>query len=278
MDADKLDEMFQNLLDDGRTPTRQTTANACATLNSIQVSSAEVKTSWDGSNAGFEQQAILLTDFFSHRNFLEEKPEFPIGLHLNSDHIKIQTLQLDYDQASSVPLMLISRHVFESVPYTLRLSIDNAARQDGATMPVIFYHEGGTEKAVPALNWGTVKPRFQPYLVAIMQVMCKLHGLYAENNYGLQGLAWSVGRGNDNKWTNCTGLPHQMPRGNTLPQSVQNCYYEAGFKVYQKVRKRRRSDSGSSESGSGATGTGSGATGMGSGVTGTGSGATATGL
>ena len=219
-DADKLDEMFQNLLNDGRTPTRQTTANACATLNGVQVTSAEVKTSWDGSNAGFEQQAILLTDFFSHRNFLEEKPEFPIGLHLNSNRIKIQTLQLDYDQASSMPLTQMSRHVFESVPYTLRLSVDSAKRQDRATMPAILYREGGTEKAVPALNWGTVQTRFQPYLVAIMQVMCKLCALYAENDYGLQGLAWSVGRGNDNKWTNCTGLPHQTPRGNTLPQSV----------------------------------------------------------
>ncbi len=49
-DADKLDEMFQNLLDDGRMPTRQTTADACATLNGVQVASAEVKTSWDGTN------------------------------------------------------------------------------------------------------------------------------------------------------------------------------------------------------------------------------------
>ncbi len=275
--ADKLDEMFQNLLDDGRMPMRQTTANACATLNGMQVASAKVKTSWDGSNAGFKQQALLLTDFFSRHNFLEKKPEFPIGLHLNSNRIKIQTLQLDYDQASSMPLMLMSRHVFESVPYTLRLSVDSAARQDRATMPAIFYREGGTEKAMPALNWGTVKPRFQPYLVAIMQVMCKLRALYAENDYGLQGLAWSVGRGNDNKWTNCTGLPHQMPRGNTLPQSVQNCYYEAGFKVYQKVRKWRHSDSRSSESGSEATGMGSGVTGTGSGATRTGSEATATG-
>ncbi len=159
-DADKLDEMFQNLLDDGRMPTRQTTADACVTLNSVQVTSAEVKTSWDGSNAGFKQQVLLLTDFFSRRNFLEKKPEFPIGLHLNSDHIKIQTLQLDYDKGSSVPLTLMSRHVFESVPYTLRLSVDTAARQDGATMPTIFYCKGGTEKSVQALNWGTIKPRF----------------------------------------------------------------------------------------------------------------------
>ncbi len=99
-------------------------------------------------------------------------------------------------------------------------------------MPAILYREGGTEKAVPALKWGTVQTRFQPYLVAIMQVMCKLCALYAENDYGLQGLAWSVGMGNDNKWSNCTGLPHQTPRGDTLPQSMQNCYYNAGFEVY----------------------------------------------
>ena len=93
-DAHKLDLMFQNLLDNGRTPTRQTTANACATLNSVQVASGEVKTSWDGTNAGFDQQALLLTDFFSLRNFTDAKPEFPIGIHFNSDRIKIQTLQL----------------------------------------------------------------------------------------------------------------------------------------------------------------------------------------
>ncbi len=87
---------------------RQTTADACATLNGVQVTSAEVKTSWDGTNAGFNQQALLLTDFFSCRNFTDAKPIFPIGIHFNSDRIKIQTLQLDYDQASHVPLTLMS--------------------------------------------------------------------------------------------------------------------------------------------------------------------------
>ncbi len=154
--------------------------------------------------------------------------------------------------------------------YTLRLSIDTAARQSGATMPTIYYREGGTEKTMPALKWGTVKPRFQPYLVAIMQVLWKLRALYTENEYGLQGLAWSVGRGNDNKWTNCTGLPHQTPKGDKLPQSVQNCYYENRFEVYQRVTKQKHSDSRSSESGSGATRTGSGASATASGATVTG--------
>ncbi len=65
-DLDKLDLLFENLLDDGRTPMRQTTANAVATLNGLQVTSAEGKTSWDATCAGFDQQALLLTDFFSH--------------------------------------------------------------------------------------------------------------------------------------------------------------------------------------------------------------------
>ncbi len=90
-------------------------------------------------------------------------------------------------------------------------------------MPAICYREGGTEKAVPALEWGAVKPRFQPYLVAIMQVLCKLWALYAENEYGFQAHAYMVRKGNDNKWANCTGLPHQTPRGAKLPQSMQNC-------------------------------------------------------
>ncbi len=161
--------------------------------------------------------------------------------------------------------------------YTLRLSVDLAKKQDGATMPEFVYCEGGTEKTLPALKWGAIQTRYQPYLVAIMQAVCKLRALYAENEYGLHGLAWSVGRGNDNKWSNCTALAHQMPRGDTLPQSVQNCYYDKGFEVYKKVTKRRCSDSGSSDSGSGATGMGSGATGTGSGAPGTSSGATATG-
>ncbi len=236
-DGAKLDQMFQNLLDDGRTPTRQTTADACATLNGLQVASAKVKMSWDATFAGFDQQALLLTDFFSHHNFTDPKPVFPIGIHFNSDHIKIQTLQLEYDQASLEPLMCMSRRVFESVPYTLRLSVDSAKRQEGADMPGIVYCEGGTEKALPALKWGAVQNRYQPYLVAIMQAVCKLRALYTENEYGLQGLAWSVKCGNDNKWSNCTALAHQTPRGNTLPQSVQNCYYDKGFEVYKKVKK-----------------------------------------
>ncbi len=97
--------------------------------------------------------------------------------------------------------------------YTLRLSKDESDRQARAKMPAICYREGATEKALPALDWGAVRRRFQPYLVAIMQVLCKLHALYTENEYGLQGLAFMVGEGNDNKWSNCTGLPDQRPRG-----------------------------------------------------------------
>ncbi len=97
-DADQLNEMFDNLLMDGKTPTRQTTANACATLNGVQVTSAKVKTSWDGSSAGFDQQALLLTDFFSCLNPREAKPKVTIGLHLNNKYVKIQTLQLEIDR------------------------------------------------------------------------------------------------------------------------------------------------------------------------------------
>ncbi len=105
--GDKLDEMFANLLDDGRMPTRQTTADACATLNSVQVATAEVKTSWDVSNAGFDQQAILLTDFFLHLNPREPTLQLAIGLHLNNERIKIQTLELVFDE-HRVPKMLMS--------------------------------------------------------------------------------------------------------------------------------------------------------------------------
>ncbi len=83
-----------------------------------------------------------------------------------------------------------------------------------------------------------------------MQVLCKLRALYAENEYGLQGLAFTVSKGNDNKWANCTALAHQMPRGDKLPDSVQCCYYEEGFKVYTKDKKQKREDSGACGSGS----------------------------
>ena len=93
-EGDQLNQMFANLLTKGKMPTRQTTADACATLNGMQVVSAEVKTLWDVTEAGFEQQAILLTDFFSHLNPHEETPKAAIRLPLNNEHIKIQTLEL----------------------------------------------------------------------------------------------------------------------------------------------------------------------------------------
>ncbi len=196
--GDQLDEMFANLLAEGKTPTRQTTADACATLNGMQVVSAEVKTSWDAPDAGFDKQAVLLTDFFLHLNPHEETPKAAIGLHLNNEHIKIQTLELVINE-HRVAQTLMSQYVYDSVPYTFRLSRDEADKQAGANMPAICYREGATEKALPALVWGAVKPRFHPHLVAVMQVLCKLHALYTKNKYGLQGLVFTVGAGNDNK-------------------------------------------------------------------------------
>ena len=248
-EGDKLDEMFTNLLNDGKMPTRQTTVDTCATLNGVQVMSAEVKTSWDVTNAGFDQQAVLLTDFFLCLNPHEDKPKVAITLHLNNERIRIQTLELVINK-HRVAQMLMSQYVYDSVPYTLRLSADESDKQARANMPAICYREGATENALPALVWGAIRPIFQPYLVAIMQVLCKLHALYAENEYGLQGLAFTVGKGNDNKWANCTALPHQTPRGDKLPDSMQHCYYEEGFKVWTKDKKRKREDSGASGSGS----------------------------
>ncbi len=152
-EGDQLDEMFANLLAEGKTPMRQTTADACATLNGVQVVSAEVKTSWDATDAGFDQQAILLTDFFSHLNPHEETPKAAIRLHLNNEHIKIQTLELVINE-HQVAQMQMSQYVYDSVLYTLRLSADEADKQAGPDMPAICYREGATEKALPALHWG----------------------------------------------------------------------------------------------------------------------------
>ncbi len=114
----KLDEMFENLFTEGQTPTRQMTADTCATLNGVQVVSAEVKSLWDATEAGFEQQAVLLTDFFAHLNPLEDSPSTAVGLHLNNEHIKIQTLELVADN-NGILQMQMSRNVFSTVPYTL---------------------------------------------------------------------------------------------------------------------------------------------------------------
>ncbi len=78
-EGDQLDQMFGNLLAEGKMPMRQTTVDACATLNGMQVVSAKVKSLWDASEAGFEQQAVLLTDFFSHLNPCEETPKLLLG-------------------------------------------------------------------------------------------------------------------------------------------------------------------------------------------------------
>ena len=197
-EGDKLDEMFGNLLAEGQMPTRQTTADTCATLTSMQVVSAKVKSLWDATEAGFKQQAVLLTDFFLCLNPREETPSTAIGLHLNNKRIKIQTLELVTNE-HDILQMQMSRYVYSTVPYILRLSADEVKKQTGADMPAICYKEGATEKALPDLDWGVVKPRFQPYLVALMQALCKMHALYARNEYGLQGLSISLGAGNDNK-------------------------------------------------------------------------------
>ncbi len=151
-EGDKLDQMFGNLLAEGKTPMRQTTADACATLHSVQAVSAEVKSSWDATEAGFKQQAVLLTDFFLRLNPREESPNTAIGIHLNNAHIKIQTLELV--SMNNILQMLMSRYVYDSVPYTLRLSSCKAKKQTGAGMPAICYKEGATEKALPDLDWG----------------------------------------------------------------------------------------------------------------------------
>ncbi len=152
-EGDQLDQMFANLLAKGKMPTRQTTADACATLNGMQVVSAKVKSLWDVTEAGFKQQAVLLTDFFSCLNPREETPKAAIGLHLNNECIKIQTLELVIDE-HNVPQTQMSLYVYDSVSYTLRLSADKAKKQTGANMPAICYKEGATEKVLPALDWG----------------------------------------------------------------------------------------------------------------------------
>ncbi len=63
----KLDKTFNNLrfAEPPQVPTRQTMADAAAVLNRVQVVTAEVKSSSNKNDAGFHQQALLMTDFFA---------------------------------------------------------------------------------------------------------------------------------------------------------------------------------------------------------------------
>ncbi len=68
--AGKLDETFRNLrtAELPQVPTRQTMADAVAVLHGVQVVTAEVKSSSNRNDAGFNQQALLMTDFFARRD------------------------------------------------------------------------------------------------------------------------------------------------------------------------------------------------------------------
>ncbi len=68
--AGKLDKTFSNLhtAELPQVPTRQTTADTVAVLHGVQVVTAEVKSSSDRNDAGFNQQALLMTDFFACRD------------------------------------------------------------------------------------------------------------------------------------------------------------------------------------------------------------------
>ncbi len=68
--AGRLEETFTNLHQSlpPQVPTRQTTADAVAVLHGVQVVTAEVKSSSDKNDASFNQQALLMTDFFARRD------------------------------------------------------------------------------------------------------------------------------------------------------------------------------------------------------------------
>ncbi len=68
--AGRLEETFTNLRQAvlPQVPTRQTTADTVAVLHGVQVVTAEVKSSSDKNDAGFNQQALLMTDFFARRD------------------------------------------------------------------------------------------------------------------------------------------------------------------------------------------------------------------
>ncbi len=65
VNSGKLDETFNNLrtAEPSQVPTRQTMADAIAVLHGVVT--AEVKSSSNKNDAGFEQQALLMADFFA---------------------------------------------------------------------------------------------------------------------------------------------------------------------------------------------------------------------
>ncbi len=102
------------------------------------------------------------------------------------------------------------------------------------TIPKFKFKDQGTEKVLPDLPWGVVKKCFQLYLIALMQALWKLHELYAQNGYGSIKVTTAVKNANDAVWANWIEMTHQKAKGDKLCASVQLCYYDDDFKVWEE--------------------------------------------
>ncbi len=101
----KLKETFSNLraAKPLQVPTRQTTADAVMVLHGVQVVTAEVKSSSDKNDAGFNQQALLMTFL---RAVTRSVAPLAISLHMNASKICLQTLELDKKNGGGYETMM----------------------------------------------------------------------------------------------------------------------------------------------------------------------------
>ncbi len=235
--AGKLEETFSNLCaaKPPQVPIRQTTANAVAVLHGVQVVTMEVKSSSDKNDAGFNQQALLMTDFFACRD--PECGPLAIGLHMNASKIHLQTLELDKKNGGGYKTMMRCK-VYCTEGYRLRLRLAEALKQEPKAVPrFTFRGPNSEEKCVDALAWGDIHLRFHSFVIAVIQALHKLHQLYTINEYGTYAVSNNMELTNNHVWTNVVPLPHRTDRPDELDASVQDVFFDSEFKVWEEAQR-----------------------------------------
>ncbi len=136
--------------------------------------------------------------------------------------------------------------VYSTEGYRLCLTTGEAQKQEAKAIPRFkFRGPNGEEKCVDALVWGSINPCFHRYDITVLQALWKLHQLYAINNYGDYLVSNNVETTNNNVWNNCVQVLHHTDRAKALDASVQDVFFDDGFKVWKEakqVTKRHRVD------------------------------------
>ncbi len=243
VNSDKLDTNFTNLRSakPPQVPTRQTMANACVVLHGVQVVSAEVKSLSDKNDAGFQQQALLMADFFARRD-PQYGPKVAIGLHMNASKIRLQTLELEQKMGGGFQTMM-RRKVFSTEGYRLHLRQGEAVMQAAKMVPRFkFKGPAREEKFVDALDWGQISTCFHSYVIALLQALWKLCKLYTINGYGTQLVSNNVETVNTNVWNNCVQVLHRTDCSEALDDSVQDVYFDSDFNLGNNPNPARNTE------------------------------------